>query len=82
MRKLEEGATQSVSYEDIQEKRIRKILWGFVAAVLLLSIGLIVFFTLIKPPVPLFMLDDLSVDPVSNSSLVVSVLIFFFFFLA
>ncbi|CAN7128052.1 unnamed protein product [Brassica rapa subsp. narinosa] len=71
-RKLEEGASLSVSYEDIQQKREQKILVWSCAAVGLLLLGLVVILTLIHPPVPQFMLDDLSVDPVSNSSLVVN----------
>ncbi|KAG2327351.1 hypothetical protein Bca4012_036360 [Brassica carinata] len=72
MRKLEEGASLSVSYEDIQQKRITKIFVISCVPIVLLLLGLIAIFTLIKPPVPQFMLDDLSVDPVSNSSLVVN----------
>ncbi|CAN6835440.1 unnamed protein product [Brassica oleracea var. botrytis] len=70
MRKLEEGASLSVSYEDIQQKRKKNILVCCCAVVGLLLLGLVVICTLIHPPVPRFMLDDLSLDPVSNSSLV------------
>ncbi|CAH8302639.1 unnamed protein product [Eruca vesicaria subsp. sativa] len=68
----EEGVTFRVSYEDIQGKRNMKIVFYAFVAFVLLGLGLIGIFHLIKPPVPLFMLDDLSVDQVSNSSVVVT----------
>ncbi|KAG2308387.1 hypothetical protein Bca52824_028135 [Brassica carinata] len=67
----EAGATLTVTYKDIQNKRKLKVgLYVFLAAFVLAGL-LALILTLIKVRDPQFMLDDVSLDPISGSKVLV-----------
>lgn len=70
----ESGATSTVSYRDIQKKRRLKIVIFIIVPVVILAAGILaLILTLMKVPDPRFMLDDVSLDPVSGSKVLVTV---------
>ncbi|ESQ50141.1 hypothetical protein EUTSA_v10002219mg [Eutrema salsugineum] len=69
----EEGTTskhKSISYKDINKKKSVKII-GFIGVLIIIGVASAVMYYANKPPVPRFMLDDLYVDPLSKSSVLV-----------
>ncbi|KAL0741008.1 hypothetical protein Bca4012_082521 [Brassica carinata] len=67
----EAGATLTVTYKDIQNKRKLKVgLYVFLAAIVLAGL-LALILSLIKVRDPQFMLDDVSLDPISGSKVLV-----------
>lgn len=69
----EAGATITVKYEDIQKKRKRRVAIYVTVAVFVLVVLVSLIFILTKVRVPRFMLDDVSLDPISRSKVLVSV---------
>ncbi|KAF8098250.1 hypothetical protein N665_0270s0022 [Sinapis alba] len=67
----EAGATLTVDSKDIQKNIKPKIALFVFVAVIVLSAFFALLFTFIKVPVPRFMLDDVSLDPVSRSKVLV-----------
>ncbi|CAH8341962.1 unnamed protein product [Eruca vesicaria subsp. sativa] len=69
----ESGATFTVNCEDIQKKRKLKVtIYVIVIVAVIVLAGLFgLIFTLFKVPVPRFMLDDVSLDPISSSKVLV-----------
>lgn len=69
----EAGATITVKYEDIQKKRKRRVTISVIVAVVVIVALVSLIFILNKVRVPRFMLDDVSLDPISRSKVLVSV---------
>ncbi|XP_009140786.1 uncharacterized protein LOC103864771 [Brassica rapa] len=67
----EAGATITVKYEDIQKKRKRRVAIYVTVAVFVLVVLVSLIFILTKVRVPRFMLDDVSLDPISRSKVLV-----------